>query len=96
MAASPEGIIQTPYTYPLRPAGYWPFRLAPADLSFDSWVTDLETVVDAVGLEQFFLYGQSQGGPVAVAYTARHPERVRHLILLGMTPLLSRGGAQSG
>ena len=54
-----------------------------ADLSFDSWVIDLETVVDAVGLEKFDLYGQSQGGPVAVAYAARHPERVSRLILMG-------------
>ena len=54
-----------------------------ADLSFDSWVGDLETVVDAAGLEKFDLYGQSQGGPVAVAYAARHPERVSRLILLG-------------
>ena len=53
------------------------------DLSFDAWVSDLETVVDAAGLEKFDLYGQSQGGPVAVAYTAKHPERVRRLILLG-------------
>ena len=53
------------------------------DLSFDAWVSDLETVVDAVGLEKFDLYGQSQGGPVAVAYTAKHPERVSRLILLG-------------
>jgi pimeloyl-ACP methyl ester carboxylesterase/class 3 adenylate cyclase len=54
-----------------------------ADLSFDSWVSDLETVVDAVGLQKFALFGQSQGGPVAVAYTVRNPERVSRLILLG-------------
>ena len=54
-----------------------------ANLSFGAWVGDLETVVDAVGLEKFDLYGQSQGGPVAVAYAARHPERVSRLILLG-------------
>ena len=54
-----------------------------ADLSFDAWVSDLETVVDATGLENFDLYGQSQGGPVAVAYAARHPERVSRLILMG-------------
>ncbi len=54
-----------------------------ADLSFDSWVSDLETVVEAAGLEKFDLYGQSQGGPVAVAYTARHPEKVSRLVLLG-------------
>ena len=53
------------------------------DLSFDSWVSDLETVVDAAGLGRFDLFGQSQGGPVAITYAARHPERVKRLILLG-------------
>jgi pimeloyl-ACP methyl ester carboxylesterase len=53
------------------------------DLSFDAWVRDLETVVDALGLESFDLLGISQGGAVAAAYAARHPERVRHLILFG-------------
>lgn len=52
-----------------------------ADFSFDAWVTDLETVVEALGLERFPLLGVSQGGAVAVAYAARHPERVSKLVL---------------
>ncbi|GGK76217.1 transcriptional regulator [Mangrovihabitans endophyticus] len=51
--------------------------------SFDDWVDDLETVVDAVGLDQFPLLGVSQGGAVAVAYAVRRPERVSRLILAG-------------
>jgi pimeloyl-ACP methyl ester carboxylesterase len=51
--------------------------------SFDDWVDDLEAVVDAAGLDRFPLLGISQGGPVAIAYTVRHPERVTHLVLLG-------------
>jgi pimeloyl-ACP methyl ester carboxylesterase/DNA-binding winged helix-turn-helix (wHTH) protein len=53
------------------------------DGSFEAWVHDLETVVDAAGVEKFALMGISQGGPVAVAYAVRHPERVSHLILYG-------------
>ncbi len=53
------------------------------DFSVDAWVTDLETVVDAAGLERFPLLGISQGGPVAMTYAVRHPERVTHLVLLG-------------
>ena len=53
------------------------------DLGFEAWVSDLETVVDARGLERFPLYGMSQGGAVAIAYAVRHPERVSHLILYG-------------
>jgi pimeloyl-ACP methyl ester carboxylesterase/DNA-binding winged helix-turn-helix (wHTH) protein len=52
-----------------------------SDFTFDAWVTDLETVVEALGLERFPLLGVSQGGAVAVAYAARHPERVTKLIL---------------
>ena len=52
-------------------------------LSLDAWVTDLETVVDAVGVEHFPILGISQGGPVAIAYAVRRPERVSHLILYG-------------
>ncbi|WP_019064656.1 alpha/beta fold hydrolase [Streptomyces prunicolor] len=51
--------------------------------TFDDWVDDLETVVDAVGLDRFPLLGVSQGGAVAVAYAVRHPERVSRLILAG-------------
>lgn len=52
-------------------------------LEFDDLVTDLETVVDALGLERFALLGPSGGAPVGTAYAARHPERVSHLVLLG-------------
>jgi DNA-binding winged helix-turn-helix (wHTH) protein/pimeloyl-ACP methyl ester carboxylesterase len=53
------------------------------DLSFDTWLRDQETVVDALGVERFALLGISQGGAVAAAYAARHPERVSHLVLYG-------------
>lgn len=52
-------------------------------LSLDLLVGDLEAVVDAAGLERFALLGISGGGPVAVSYAARHPERVTHLVLYG-------------
>lgn len=53
------------------------------DLSLDAFVADLEAVVDACGLDRFYLYGTSQGAPIAVAYTARHRDRVNHLVLQG-------------
>ncbi len=49
----------------------------------DSWVEDLELVVDSVGLSEFPLIGLSQGGAVAIAYAVRHPERVTRLVLVG-------------
>jgi pimeloyl-ACP methyl ester carboxylesterase/DNA-binding CsgD family transcriptional regulator len=52
-------------------------------LSVDTWVGDLEAVVDAAGLERFDLLGVSQGAAIAVAYAARHPQRVARLVLYG-------------
>ena len=53
------------------------------DLCVDTWVSDLETVVDAAGLDRFALLGVSQGAAIAVSYAARHPERVSRLVLYG-------------
>jgi len=53
------------------------------DISFEAFVRDLESVVDAVGLERFPLFGISQGCAVSVAYAVRHPERVSKLVLYG-------------
>lgn len=54
-----------------------------ADLTFEKFVNDLESVVDALGLRRFALLGISQGGAVSLAYSLRHPERVSRLILYG-------------
>lgn len=52
-------------------------------LSFDHFVDDLGTVIDAAGLDKVVLFGLSQGGAQAIIYAARYPERVSHLILFG-------------
>jgi pimeloyl-ACP methyl ester carboxylesterase len=49
----------------------------------DLWVDDLSRVIDAVGASRVVLLGISQGGPVALTYAARHPDRVSHLVLYG-------------
>jgi pimeloyl-ACP methyl ester carboxylesterase len=53
------------------------------ELSLDAWVKDLETVVNAAGIERFPLLGISQGAAISIAYAVRHPERVSHLVLYG-------------
>ena len=53
------------------------------DLTFDACLCDLEAVVDAAELKQFILLGCCQGTGLAIAYAARHPDRVSHLILYG-------------
>ena len=57
------------------------------DVSFDRFVDDLETVVDAAGIDRFALLGVSQGCAVSIAYAVRHPERVSRLILFGGYPV---------
>jgi DNA-binding winged helix-turn-helix (wHTH) protein/pimeloyl-ACP methyl ester carboxylesterase len=53
------------------------------DLSLEAFVRDLESVVEATGLDRFPLLGMSQGCAVSIAYAVRHPERVSHLVLYG-------------
>jgi pimeloyl-ACP methyl ester carboxylesterase/DNA-binding CsgD family transcriptional regulator len=53
----------------------------PANVSLDALVSDLNAVVDAQGLSRFPLIGLCQGGAIAVAYAARHPERISRLVL---------------
>lgn len=53
------------------------------EISFDTFVSDLEDVVDAAKIDKFALLGISQGCAVSIAYAVRHPERVSHLVLYG-------------
>src|SRR5205085_8443802 len=53
------------------------------EISLDLWVSDLETLVEQVGLRRFPLLGVSQGCAISIAYAARHPDRVSHLVLYG-------------
>lgn len=50
------------------------------------YVAELEDFVDAIGLGRFILVGQSMGGHHAIAYTARHPERVIAAIVNDIPP----------
>ncbi len=51
------------------------------DFSLNAMVVDLEAVADRLDLGRFALLGYINSGPVAIAYAARHPERVSHLLL---------------
>jgi pimeloyl-ACP methyl ester carboxylesterase len=60
------------------------------DFTLEAELKDLETVIDHLKLKRLALLGISVGGPIAVAYAARHPRRVSHLILYGT---FARGAA---
>src|SRR3954471_17771636 len=51
-----------------------------ADFALERSVADLETVVDAAGVDRFTLLGISQGAAIAIAYAVRHPDRVSRLV----------------
>ena len=56
----------------------------PADheaYDIDDYVDDLEQLRQHLGLERMLLLGHSHGGVVAQAYAAKHPGRVRRLVL---------------
>ena len=53
------------------------------EFSFDTWVEDLEAVIQQTVKGKCALLGISQGAAVAIAYAVQHPERVSHLILYG-------------
>jgi pimeloyl-ACP methyl ester carboxylesterase/DNA-binding CsgD family transcriptional regulator len=55
----------------------------PPDLSFEALIRDFESVVDAAGFQQFSILAACHRGPVAIEYAARHPERVRKIVLYG-------------
>src|SRR6516164_7107298 len=51
------------------------------DLSLEAMVSDLEAVIDQAGLSEVSLLGQYNSCPHAIAYAARHPERVKRMVL---------------
>jgi pimeloyl-ACP methyl ester carboxylesterase/DNA-binding CsgD family transcriptional regulator len=54
-----------------------------SDLSLDAVLADLEAVVDRAGVREISLLGQYNSCPHALAYAARHPDRVQRVALFG-------------
>jgi class 3 adenylate cyclase len=51
------------------------------DYSVDAHILDLQAVVERLGVQRFVPCGLINAAPVAIAYAARHPEAVSHLVL---------------
>jgi pimeloyl-ACP methyl ester carboxylesterase len=58
----------------------------PDGYHFANYVTDLEAVREALGLERFSLIGTSMGGLIAMYYAAMHPSRVQRVVLNDVGP----------
>lgn len=68
----------------------WPNGQNP--YSVDANVAHLAALMDALGIEQAVLVGNSAGGGAAVAFALAHPQRVQALILV--SPALGGGGGR--
>jgi pimeloyl-ACP methyl ester carboxylesterase/DNA-binding CsgD family transcriptional regulator len=75
------GSFTTLIRYDLR--GHGLSDWAVKDFSLDALLSDLDAVIEGEGLERFALMGMSGYSFVALAYAARHPERVSRLVLYG-------------
>jgi len=64
----------------LDPHGWGASEGAPA--TFETFVDDVTTVLDACGSTRATVVGFSEGGPVAILYGATYPERTAGLVLL--------------
>ena len=67
--------------------------LDPLEITFNSFVEDMEAVVNESKIDKFPILGVSQGCAVSIAYAIRNPNKVSHLILIGG---FSRGKGQRG
>jgi pimeloyl-ACP methyl ester carboxylesterase len=57
-----------------------------ASYTTETYVSDLEGLVDGLGLDRFILIGHSMGGANTLVYSARHPERVVAAVIEDMGP----------
>jgi DNA-binding SARP family transcriptional activator/pimeloyl-ACP methyl ester carboxylesterase len=55
---------------------------APESITVHDWVDDVGAVLDAVGVDVPHVFASGHGGLVAMAFSARYPQRVRSLTLV--------------
>ena len=67
----------------------WPAEPAYAT---EDYVGDLEALIDGWELKRFAIIGLSMGGMNAIAYAARHPDRITHLVPVDIPPAIRREG----
>lgn len=63
----------------------------PDDVTMASEIADLDRLRDHLGVATMAVLGHSWGGVLAMAYAARHPDRVSHLVLMGSAPASHAG-----
>ena len=68
------------------------------DYSKAAFVSDIEAVAGALGVERFVLGGNSMGGGLTVAYALAHPDRLDGMVLVdaGGAPVQRKSGGNIG
>jgi len=61
-----------------------------AAYSTADFVADIEALIDSWELDTFDMIGLSMGGMNSIAYAARHPDSVKHLIAIDIPPAIKR------
>jgi pimeloyl-ACP methyl ester carboxylesterase len=56
---------------------------------------DIDAITDALGLSTFLLCGMSMGGINAITFTAHHPQKVRGLVIVDVSPEIKTEGVQN-
>lgn len=64
------------------------------DYSPESYWTDLDLIVKALGLSNLVVMGLSMGGRNAISFTANYPDRVRALVVVDSTPSMQKTGSE--
>ncbi len=66
-----------------------------ADYTRATQAADIDAITDALHLPRFILAGMSMGGLNAITFTARHPEKVRALIIVDVSPEVQARGVHN-
>jgi pimeloyl-ACP methyl ester carboxylesterase len=72
--------------------GFAPSTEEPGGPGGAAFADDLEALIDELGLEDVRLVAQSMGGWTCLAYSLRHPGRVRALVMCDTTGTLNHPG----
>ncbi len=78
-----EAMSERRRLYRYNPRGYGLSEGEGTELSLETHLHDLRAVIDEAGHRRVALYGTSGGGAIAIAFAARYPDCVTHLVLMG-------------
>jgi esterase len=65
------------------------------DYARQTQAADIEAITDALGLSRFILAGMSMGGINSITFAARHPAKVRALVIVDVSPEVQTRGVQN-